>query len=229
MLAQRIQLIDRPIIRNGLVRWWPMDDGVGTALREMSGAGDNASLAGGYAWETPGVDFDGSTGYATFARDNMPRDSLTVMARIRPDGWGDANFGRIVHWGETTGVGWWFYVTNSGDGGSPAGTATFSLTGSTPAIGNTTANNSVLALGTAAHVCARRTPGTGVDFFVNGIHNVLRELASTTQISVSATATPRIGARVDNARWFNGMISDLRVYNRALSNEEIAAISSRNG
>ena len=119
MLAQRIQLIDRPIIRNGLVRWWPMDDGVGTALREMSGAGDNASLAGGYAWETPGVDFDGSTGYATFARDNMPRDSLTVMARIRPDGWGDANFGRIVHWGKPLELAGGFMLITLGTGVHP--------------------------------------------------------------------------------------------------------------
>jgi hypothetical protein len=218
------------IIRDGLVRWYPMDEGTGGTLRDMAGGGYSATLYGTYGWESPGVDFDGSSGYASFARDDMPRNSLTVMARIRPDGWGDANFGRIIHWGESLANGWWFYVNNSGGGGSPPGTATLSFTWFKGPTGvSATANNSVLALGTAAHVCVRRTPGTGIDFFVNGIHDVLRENAATDAIDASATATPRIGARVDNNRWFNGMIADVRVYNRALSNDEIAAIAAGRG
>lgn len=212
------------IIRNGLVRWYPMDEGSGSTLRDMAGSGYNATLSGGYAWENPGVDFDGSTGYATAARTGAhPTGSFTVTARIRPDGWGGGNYGRILHAGGAT-SGFWCYVLNS-PGGIPPGTATLGL--SVPG-GNVVANNDVLSLGTSAHVAVVFIPMSGISFYVNGAHNVTRS-GDVLNIVENTTVDIIIGDRYDGARKFDGMISDLRLYHRALSANEIAAIAAGRG
>jgi hypothetical protein len=49
--------------------------------------------------------------------------------------------------------------------------------------------------------------------------------STTTNITIRATTCPvRIGNRADNARYYGGIIDDVRIYNRALSEEEIKDI-----
>jgi hypothetical protein len=91
------------------------------------------------------------------------------------------------------------------------------------------ANNSVLSLGTVAHVAVVLIPGSGVSFFINGSLDVTRFAPATPTIIENTTVDFLIGDRHDGARKFNGMISDLRLYHRALSADEIAAIASGRG
>jgi hypothetical protein len=68
-----------------------------------------------------------------------------------------------------------------------------------------------------------------VDFYVNGALNVSRSATDSGAATPSASVLS-IGRReYDTSRYFDGMLSDMRIYNRALSADEIAAIAAGRG
>jgi hypothetical protein len=87
MLAQRLQSIDKPIIRDGLIGWYKFDEGSGSTANDSSGNGRNGTLvnmAAG-AWvaglvDTAGyaLDFDGSND-----RINLPAAQTAVFFKSR--------------------------------------------------------------------------------------------------------------------------------------------------
>lgn len=63
--------------------------------------------------------------------------------------------------------------------------------------------------------------GSVVKIYENG---TLRNQQSTDVIIRSLTAPIRVGSRADNARFYGGVIDEVRIYSRALSNGEIQAL-----
>ena len=82
-----------PTLADGLVGHWPFDDGAGSTATDASGNGNNGALQNGATWalgEVGGcIAIDGQTGYvrvpSTSSLENVT-DSVTVSAWVRIDG-----------------------------------------------------------------------------------------------------------------------------------------------
>ncbi len=223
--ASSVDLARGSSLEQGLVGHWTFDGKdtnwtsatAGTAL-DRSGNGNTGTLTsmnrstsidGGVLGQA--LIFDGSSDYvdmgATPSSLNLT-GSLSVSAWIKPDTFGGGDRGRIVDSGGAGTDGFAFNVDDFN--GTDA-------LGFFPGTGPLTSNNSVITLGVWQHVAVSYN-GTTATFYVNGV-SVGSDTGSP---PLSTSANFLIGDRaVNNDRQFDGLIDDVRVYNRALTAEEV--------
>jgi hypothetical protein len=214
-------------VTDGLVGHWSFDGGVTgpTYTEDLSMSGNNGTIIGG-ALPTIGktgqaLDFDGSDDYIDAGSGNSLAftSDFTVSAWIKPDTFGDSSFGRIIDRQALSGApGYSFYVNNN-PGGTPAGTQT--LSANINAVSGS-GNADIITLGIWQHAVVRKN-GTAVSFYVDGTYQ--GGFTSDATINDSGTSF-KLGDRYDLARSFDGLLDDVRVYNRALSPEEIARLAN---
>ena len=70
-------------INDNLVAWWPMDEGSGTTVADVSGNGLDGSLVGSPAWADGGVVFDGSDDEMVVTHDA----ALAITGDMTMAGW----------------------------------------------------------------------------------------------------------------------------------------------
>lgn len=70
------------------------------------------------------------------------------------------------------------------------------------------------------NVTARYTPGGRSELFIDGVL-VKSQTGAPTTIVRDMTVPARIGCRGDGTNFFEGILDDVRLYNRALTNQEI--------
>ncbi len=215
-----ITVIDFVPNTDGLVGYWKFDELSGTTAADSSGIGNTATLINGPTWTTGKVDgalsFNGQNTYidcGTGSSLNLT-NSLTICAWIYPESFGQGGWGRIVDRGNGS-SGYSFYVNSANS------------TIKYVAYGSNTVSSSaqVIGLNKWQHVAVVYDDSSDtVTFYVNG------QQAGT----VGYTASPFgssddpavIGIRgYDLNRAFDGLIDDVRVYNRALTEDEVSDIS----
>ncbi len=139
---------------------------------------------------------------------------ITISAWIYPRSFGGSSRGRIVDKDPAATTGFWFSVDNSNvTSGVGFGVNTGSAGTQFLGVAN------VSTLNRWQHVTVTLDPSMIVTIYVNGA-----SVGSATfnAFPISNTNIFAIGGRIsDNARNFDGAIDDVRVYNRALSAEEI--------
>ena len=215
-------------ITSGLVADWQFDDGSGTSASDSSGNGNTGTLNGGAVWDTGktsgGLTFDG-TGYVTVSSPNaIPiKDSgYTISAWIKTTGgssqgiigWGDydtqsaVNATRIASAGDCSGGNgimnyWW--------GNDVVGCAS----------SGTNLND-----GTWHHVVTEYD-GSTRQIYIDG---VLATFDNPSPINVTRDDDITIGVtHPGNGETFTGTIDNVRIYNRALSQTQIAALETNDG
>ncbi len=236
-------IITKPENNLGLVGYWTFnDDGSSTAI-DYSGNGNTGTLTNmdtgsdyvtGYKTSSLALDFDGSNDYV-----NAGSGSTL-----------DSTFGGVS---EMTFVAWYkldnvsAYRTFFAKGGVGAccdysGLMTFGwddyLNRFAFQIYDGSAGNSVikrwpqssLPLGEWAHLVVRYTDKNNIDVYING------QLASGGSYSANSYNSSLIEGNQDdnlwiggpfiNGQYYDGQMDDVRVYNRALSNAEIALLYS---
>lgn len=197
----------------GLVAAYSFDAGSGTTAVDSSGNG-NAGTLSGAAWSQGGrygsaLSFDGSNDWVSVP-DSASLDlsgAMTLAAWVRPirlGGW------RTVLVKErASGIVYSLYADQAG--GRPAGQV---VVGG----GEQTADGSApVAIGVWTHLAATYD-GSTVRLYVGGT------LAASTAApgSMAASSGPlRIGGNGIWSEWFDGLIDEVRVYDRALSAAEI--------
>jgi len=205
--------------QGGLAAHWKFDEGAGTVVVDSSTNGNNGTLTNGTVWVTGwssnALSFDGVDDYVEVA--NSPSlgitGDITVAAWIKRGALGD--YGGIV--AKTDGDNIWdydFYFDSGADNlhfwsdsQSPQNTI------STGTVSDTDWH----------HVAATRS-GETVTFYIDGAP------AGTVTISGDSADNPipvRIGTDgpgYSGDSMFNGLIDDVRIYNRALSASEIRAL-----
>ena len=72
--------------------------------------------------------------------------------------------------------------------------------------------------GTWLHMVATRNSGT-ISLYING--NKTPEATATNSNTVTSSQNPRIGYDGNNARFYNDLIDDVQIYNRALTPDEV--------
>ena len=240
--AQGSSLSINPLYNpQGLVGYWPMDEGSGSSTIDASGNGNVGTWVGtasgtnstyytqGKVGAGAGV-FDGSSNDDHISLPSAslsPTSAWTISAWVQPTGSAASSGVIFSKWESSNGI----YVNYQFDiglggghdlrlhvGASPSGSG-----GVTYITGNTT-----MTLGQWYHVVGVFDGATQkLSVYVNGLSDATPVSTTFSQCATN-TANPYIGAF--NFPWsnyqnaFTGSIDDLRIYNRALSAAEIQAL-----
>jgi hypothetical protein len=206
---------DAPPAPAGLVAGYTFDAGSGSSLVDVSGNANNGTISGGTSWTTGkyggALSFNGSTGRVSVpASPSLGLSSaMTLMAWIQPtasqSGW------RTIIQRQTDA----YFLNASNETGPlrPSGGGTFA--GNTSWVTGTTAN----PVNAWTHV-ALTYDGAALRLYVNGTQ-VATGAASG---AIQASSNPLwIGGNNPYGEYFQGLIDEARVYNRALTATDIQA------
>jgi hypothetical protein len=200
-------------ITTGLVGWWKFDEGSGTQANDSSGNGNTGTIAGA-TWTAgklgQALSFDGVND-AVDLGDNydFPGQSFSVCAWANPDA--GSNTGYII--GKYDGSQGLYLRVNPSD--STAWTVGVTTSSGIDGPGGS------LVRGAWQLVCGVINPSGTSYLYKNGVSiGSLLNIQATADSAVSMT----IGNRWDNQRQFAGAIDDVRIYNRALTAEDVAAL-----
>jgi hypothetical protein len=199
--------------RCSLVAAYGFDEGVGAAVADASGRG-HGGVVEGASWASEGkfgsaLAFDGAHAWVTVADapDLDLSDGMTLEAWVRPGAPG-ASWRTVLFKERPGGVVYSLYANQFA--GLPVGQVF--IGGEQNALGA-----AQLPLAVWTHL-AVTFDGASLRLYVDGT------LANTTAVSgaMSGSDGPlRIGGNAVWDEWFDGLIDELRIYNRALSATEI--------
>ncbi|MHC4806856.1 MAG: LamG domain-containing protein [Planctomycetota bacterium] len=208
-----------PIFDPNLVGWWKLDDeGTGTVI-DYSGNGRDGTLHGDPQW-VPGVDgdaleFDGDD-YVTIDgyKGVVGTGPFSITAWIRKEGptGGD---GEIVGWGSSGAGNRLEFRFNSGNNRVRIQSG-----------GGNVQGDIALTAGEWIHVAVTvaesSTYAEGVNFYFDGVL-VNRPETDTSPIHPVADFDVIFGREynLDNDRWFIGVLDDIRIYDKALTAEDV--------
>src|SRR5262249_36769691 len=205
-----------------LVAYWKFDEGNGTTISDASGNGNTGTLVNGPQW-TNGVSgkalyFDGIASNVAVLNStslDLP-NSFTFSAWVNP-AVAQSNFTAAISKNSSSDHVYFLYATS---GGSYCGGTGFPLAGANIAGSqDIVCSASGVPLNTWSHLTSTYD-GSTLRFYVNGS---LSQSVTASGTIESGTGTFQIGAS-QWGEYFNGLIDEVRIYNRALSDTEIQAI-----
>ena len=219
-------LDDSSYPKQGLVGYWKLDEGRGTIATDSSGNDNDGTLNGDPNWVTGKVggyalDFDGDGDYVNVPDNNTGLDIDSNMT--------------IAAWVKLNSVGpHLFYIVTK----QPSGTAGDNYPGnyefkiqfpswhlnlshqsSTGQVCSGYKSTSAVGFGQWYHVAVTLVEGGNVNFYIDGVPVGTSSQYGT--FGILNDEPVRIGARKDANYWFNGIIDEVAIYNRALSASEI--------
>lgn len=188
----------------------------GTTWKDISGNSNNAALTNGPTFSVSGSGsfiFDGTNDYAQINNTTAANFTLNCWVSSTSFGSGGAGSpafqGSGIIWSDVAGAGNDFVLA---------------MTGNVPAwfTGNPDVSiNDNVAINTGAwfYLSATKNAVTGIkELYVNG---VLKVSGSCNANVLNANSKINIGANTLDGRYFNGRISQVTIYNKALSSTEI--------
>ena len=211
---------------NGLVGWWPFDSSFVTdKIYDRSGRANNGYYVGG-ATSTAivagklgkALKFDGVGNYVKF-----PIGGLTAIQDTTPSSgfaWikttSAINY-IVTNWTSGVGGGWIFYF---GEGASSINFGLLNTTGGGRKVRGSTAINNGVWHHVGWTYDGSQTIG-GIKLYIDGRNEPTTQIVNTSP-GVFTNVGIRIGIRGDlDANFFNGLIDDVRIYNRALTYAEV--------
>ena len=210
----------------GIVSWWPLD---GNANDVQNGNPGVVVGAGTFEPGKVGLGFrSGGQGSLVEVADapNLDLTTFTIAAWVRVDAlnffnmpivWKGNNGGQDV----TSPYSLVITGTNSGPGGPGATFVLLSDGANTQEL----ASSSLLPLGTFTHIAAT-ADGTNLRIYVDG--QLDSEVAQNVTALVNNSFPLQIGGMSDaiHAAYFNGIVDEVQIYNRALTASEIESIAA---
>src|SRR3989344_2491526 len=216
------QKFTAPPTNLGLVGYWSMNEGTGTVAGDGSGNGNRGTLTGGPTWvdgkRGKALSFDGGddkVNAGTGSSLNVT-GAFTASAWIYPRSYGGASKGRIIQKGDLTSTGFIWFVDNS----NTTNGMSFCTNGcSGGQLGN------IITLNQWQHVTVVWNGASIATFYVNGVSKGNASSVTSGSISSHLSSPLSIGANAaDTTRQFNGLIDEVRIYNRELTASEIQAL-----
>ena len=206
----------------GLVAAYDFDEGSGTTVTDASGHGLTGTIVGA-TWTTQGrygnaLSFDGTSSYVDLG--NPP--SLQITGSMTWSAWVKAmadpvDDGQIIAKSDDN-SGWQFKTSPD------TGPHTFAVAASAAGIPHTHRySTTIRSLNTWYHVAGVYDASNQIlDIYVNGVldNGPLVGIIPSPQFNAGVNAN--IGRRT-GGYYFNGIIDDVRIYNRALAQSEIQA------
>ena len=187
-------------LSKGLVACYLFNEMTGETVFDLSGNNNNGTLENGVAWGSGGLDFDGVDDYVDTTSLN-----IAVGETITLEFWGKPH-----------------HLRTGGDIGLMVGSAygfgvdaTFDSTFIMKAgVGNYYGTTDAVLDDIRYHFIAV-VSSTSTTVYLNGRNHITHAVGHS-------GGTVLIGKRDTNVQYFNGSIDSVRIYNRALSAEEIA-------
>jgi hypothetical protein len=215
--AKTTVTVTAPPLAGGLIAAFGFEEGSGETAGDSSGAGNSGTISGA-TWTTSGrfggaLSFDGTSSVIT-VNDSALLDltnGMTLEAWVKPSsftGW------RTILYKENPGAGmaWSLYASDSN-----APPAIYSATSGNPWRHVT--GVAMLTLNAWAHVAGTYN-GSMLKIYVNGV--MVRSVAAVGDM-ITTEGPLRIGGHSISSQFFKGLIDEIRIYNRALSQSEIQA------
>lgn len=201
-------------LAKGLVGYWSMQEGAGEFVNDISGFGNKGTLTNGPTWQ-PGkfgsaLNFDGTNDYVDIAGNVDVTGTRTVSLWMLSR---DVSQNNVV-----------LYFVNSGSEQTDyivIGTYVSAILASADNVNAASAQSSTISSNKWTHVTVTKTTADVTDIYINGVVNTQ---AGTNQWG-GAFAKRLFGDSYVTATLplvpFNGLLDDVRIYNRALSAGEI--------
>ncbi len=199
-------LVGKPVLPVPDAHWWKFDEGSGTVAYDSVGDNDG-NLYGEPNWIDGALSFDGIDDYVAVPCFTVNTNNGTIALLFKTDADFSANYGSMGYLISQDNP-WYSYLTVAGDG-----------TGSYWIIGETDLQDDYFVIAEGA--APKDTWNNVVVSFYNKTAKTYLngKLIDTRSVSYSSLALALIGGRT--LEFFKGEIDDVRVYNRALSSEEI--------
>jgi len=218
-------LPDVPITNPNLVGWWKLDEGEGTTALDWSGHGNHGTLQGDPQWvdgyDGTALEFDGSDHINIAYSSGLSLNEFTLSAWVNIA----AEPGVFGIHGTRAGVDFTFDVKVMdsyihGDIGNGSAWIDSVLDIESSHTG-TTGQGGDLAVGTWYMITyVIDNTNQEVRLFLDG--DLKRTISiSGTPLLMQSGQTMRIGHTGTGSEWMNGLIDDIRIYNKALTVEEI--------
>lgn len=200
-------------VTDGLVGYWKLDEGTGTTATDSSGGGNNGTISGA-TWTGSGkfgngLDFEVGNSPEVFINHNFDSADVTITAWVNRRTM--ASDGFIVNKFSSASDGWGMrahqteYIVNIYDDIDNADTQRYGT--------NT---------GSGFHHIAIVMEGLENKLYIDG--SPIGSGASSSGAFNSFTGTFWFGQRGNDILYFDGILNEVRIYNRALSSEEIGII-----
>ncbi len=191
----------------GLVAAYSFNEGLGTTAFDSSGNNNNGTLINGPLWTTGkygnAISFDGANDYISLANDPVSTNTVTACAWMYPK--------VLNEWRMIIGNARFFFGLNNVNNSL----ALFSDSSSHGAIYS--ANNSI-SLNVWQYICGVRLSDGTTSIYINGIQSGASGNSGT---PVAGFGLALGAADVYSDYTFNGLIDNVRIYNRVLSQSEI--------
>ncbi len=206
-------------LNDGLIGYWPFQEGAGTAAMDQSGKGNNGIVVGAPAWVDgkfgKAIQFVGNTAQYVQVTDNplfsYGTNGVTYAAWIYPTAVGATH---SMFMGETLPY-FSFYNTRR---------VYFSIRDGSN-VQRTLTSTTILPFNQWYHVAGVFDASGYQRLYINGVQNIVSPNAYTTPHYVYNT-THFIGKYTTTPNYpFSGIIDEVRIYNRGLSATEIAALA----
>jgi len=202
----------------GLIAAYGFGEGIGVVTSDATGNNHQANITGA-TWTTgrfgTGLSFDGINDLITIADapDLDLSTGMTLMAWVRPTAHGAGVWRNVVIKEDATREVYNLYSNT--DANAPS---VWAVVASAPDSPQVAAGTSQLPLNTWSHLAATYD-GVTLRLYVNGSQVANRPLAGALKAS---TGPLRIGGNSLWGEFFQGIIDEVRIYNRALTGAEIA-------
>ncbi|SMF00420.1 Cobalamin biosynthesis protein CobT (nicotinate-mononucleotide:5, 6-dimethylbenzimidazole phosphoribosyltransferase) [Alteromonadaceae bacterium Bs31] len=207
-------------INNGLLAYWPVDEIVSNVVFDQSGNNQDGELVNGTSGSgisEGALDFAARQGYASFSPLVLEGSSFSVSLWLNAADFTEKE-GRLIS--QAMGVSsddHDFMLSTYSNRGMKL-RARLKTNGETATL---VASESLLSIGQWTHVVAVYD-GSSLRLYQDG--KVVGAMAITGDISSSSGALLNIGRNPVGGRYFSGSIDEIRIYSRALSDEQIQCL-----
>jgi hypothetical protein len=216
--SNKVEVKISDALLNGLVGWWKFDETSGTVAYDSSGNGNNGNLTGGPTWVTGKIDgalsFDGLDDYVS-----IPATADLDLANLNISAW--------INTSNYRQNGFIFEKTSNGQVNSQYNLFLEHSSNSlrwrtTPVSGNYHESRLATNILTSWNFLSASYDGITKKIFLNG--NLSKSDSFSGTIVQNPNGISLIGKHPPANYVFNGLIDDVRIYDRALSAEEVQAL-----
>jgi hypothetical protein len=211
-------------LQNGLVGYWSFDDGTGTIASDSSGNGNNGTLVNGPSWITSGeiggaLFFDGVDDYVSLT--SQAQSIISISAWVYAQATPGNVFPRIIEM-----PGYVLFLAESGAPSSNSQSLGFiSRRSAQDGEWDTPANSMVYnSWSHIAVVYDSSATSNNADLYINGVKQTISKITSPRGRQTANEGEGFIGNGIPLNQGWDGLIDDLRIYNRALSATEIVSL-----
>lgn len=218
---------DKSANKNGLVGYWPLNEGTGTQAGDASGQGNTGTLVASPTWITgklgPALTFNGTNQIMSVStpnnlnfQDNTPLSFVAWVKSSNAVG-GEKGIASTVTNGSTGGV--IFNMSHFSGGKIGLEIVNTARSAGRAAYESTAVNDGVWHHVVATYDGSGST--SGIIFYIDGISKTTVSVTNTSPGSIANAASFFVGGVSQASHGFPGSIDDVRIYNRVLGATEI--------